>query len=56
MKFIAYNALAIALVGLAAYMVYADKPHYGWVIFAALLVAVGPNVKDDGDKEDKEDE
>jgi len=42
MKYLFYNVVAILLVLLAAYMVYADKSNYGWVIFAALICAVGP--------------
>lgn len=43
MKFIAYNIIALALIALAAYMVYTDKPNYGWVIFAAIVCAVFPS-------------
>ena len=37
MKHLFYNAVAILLVLLASYMVYADKPYYGWVIVAAIV-------------------
>ena len=47
MKFIGYNFVSILLIILAGYMVYADKPNWGWVIFAALLVAVMPASKSD---------
>jgi len=44
MKFIGYNIISILLIALAGYMVYADKPKWGWLIFAALLVTVIPNI------------
>ena len=47
MRFIGYNFVSILLIILAGYMVYADKPNWGWVIFAALLVAVMPASKND---------
>jgi hypothetical protein len=42
MRFIGYNFVAVLLVLLAAYMVYADKPYYGWVIAAAVSIVVVP--------------
>jgi len=47
MRFIGYNFVPILLVFLASYMVYADKPNYGWVIFAAILLSVMPSSNDD---------
>jgi len=43
MQFIGYNFVSILLIILSAYMVYADKPNYGWVIFCALLTTVMPS-------------
>ena len=57
MKLIGYNFIAILLVLLAAYMVYANKPYWGWVIFSALLVTVLPaSNKPDEKDDDDEDE
>lgn len=42
MRFIAYNIVAIMLVLLTGFMIYNDKPSWGWVLFAALLVTVFP--------------
>jgi hypothetical protein len=36
------NMLPIILALLAFYMVYADKPYWGWVIVAAVLTLVYP--------------
>lgn len=43
MKFIGYNFVPILLVLLAGYMIYADKSNWGWVIFAAMIMAVVPS-------------
>lgn len=40
MKFIAYNFVSICLIGLAAYLIYLNRTGWGWVVFAAILVAV----------------
>lgn len=37
MKILAFNIVAILLIILAGFMVYTNKPNYGWVIFAAML-------------------
>lgn len=43
MRFIGYNFVSILLVLLAGYMIYADKPNWGWVIFAAMMFTVTPS-------------
>jgi uncharacterized membrane protein YccC len=35
------NVIAIMLILLAGYMIYADKPYWGWVLVSALLVSHG---------------
>lgn len=35
--FIGGNIIPILLILLAAYMVYADNPYWGWVLVAAIL-------------------
>ena len=42
MKWIAYNAVPICLIGLAAYLIYLDRGGWGWVIIAAVLTSVAP--------------
>lgn len=37
------NVVAIILALLACYMVYADKPYYGWVILASVITVVTPS-------------
>lgn len=46
--FLTSNALALALVGLAAYLIYLNRPGWGWVVFAALCTQVVPAVKSRG--------
>lgn len=55
MKYLVYNVVAILLILLAAYMVYADKQNYGWVIFAALLCAVVPRTSNSKDENEDDD-
>jgi hypothetical protein len=50
MKYIAVNALSIVLVLLTGYMIYADKPYWGWVLFAALLCGHSFGNSDDKEK------
>lgn len=33
------HTISLALIALSAYMIYADKPNWGWLIFFALLIA-----------------
>jgi hypothetical protein len=42
MKLLLINIVPILLVLLAGYMVYVNKPYYGWVIFAAVVTVVYP--------------
>lgn len=58
MRFIGYNFVAILLILLASYMVYANKPYWGWVIFAALLITVFPSSekRDDDEIENDDDD
>lgn len=37
MKYLIIGLTPITLLIIAGYMVYADKPYYGWVIVVALL-------------------
>lgn len=53
---IKYNIIPILLIMLAGYMVYADKPYYGWVIVAALLTTVVPTSKKSNDDDEDDDE
>jgi len=43
MNWIFYNIVPILLIGLAAAMIFTDKPHWGWVLVAGLLFAVSPS-------------
>lgn len=42
MKIIAYNIIPMCLIGLAAYLVYMERGGWGWVILAAVILAVVP--------------
>lgn len=43
MKYVAINAPAICLIALAGWMMYLDKPYWGWIIVAALACVVYPS-------------
>jgi hypothetical protein len=47
MKWISFNFVSICLLGLAAYLIYLNRSGWGWVVFAALLLAVVPVSKSD---------
>lgn len=51
MRFIAYNFVSICLIGLAAYLIYLNRDGWGWVVFAAILVAVMPSSKKEKSKD-----
>lgn len=51
MKFIQYNIVSVLLVLIAGYMIYADKPNWGWVIFAALIAHVAPSYIEESEDE-----
>lgn len=41
------NIISILLIALTAYMIYDDKPYWGWVLFAAIICAYGPKTRKD---------
>jgi hypothetical protein len=45
LKIFVANLVALSLVVLAGFLAYWDKPYYGWVIFAALIVTVLPSFR-----------
>ena len=45
MKYLAYNIIPLCLIGLATYLIYLNRSGWGWLIFAAILLAVYPKSK-----------
>jgi hypothetical protein len=39
---VAINTLSIICLGITAYMIYADKDYWGWVLVVALICAKAP--------------
>ncbi|HEX8657231.1 MAG TPA: hypothetical protein VF690_06845 [Hymenobacter sp.] len=39
------NLVALSLVALTAFMIYLDRPYWGWVLVSALLVTSIPSAK-----------
>jgi len=50
MRFLACNLVSILLLILAGYMIYADRPYSGLVIFAAIICALVPCPSNSKDK------
>jgi len=44
MKYISYNAVAILLILISAYMIYADKENWGWIMLAGIFCSVTPTL------------
>lgn len=51
-----YNMVPILLVLLAGFMVYDNRPNYGWVIVAALLITVVPSSHNTDDEDDEDND
>lgn len=56
MKYISYNAVAILLILISAYMIYADKDNWGWVMLAGIFCSVTPTLSGSGKSKDNDTE
>jgi hypothetical protein len=43
MKYISYNLVSILLILISAYMIYADKDDWGWVMIGGIICNVTPS-------------
>jgi hypothetical protein len=51
MKMLSFNAVPILLILLAGFLAYSNKPGWGWVVGAAVVLAVFPTSSESKEEE-----